>query len=172
MRRYLISTGYWESKFDPMEILGYFTIKSPDVVHETIDLETVIVNLENGVYYSLRNSGVDVWNLIEGGANLEELTSTLLARYDDSPENIRKVVSELLVSLQQEGLVQVTSSKLTPNQAIAPSTNGIKSKFEPPIFEKFSDLQELLLVDPIHEVDEDGWPSRAEHDGDESAGHL
>jgi hypothetical protein len=33
-----------------MDMLPYFNIKRPDVVHETIDGETVIVNLENGVY--------------------------------------------------------------------------------------------------------------------------
>jgi len=50
-----------------MDMLGYFSVKKPDVVHETIDGETVIVNLENGIYYSLRNSGVDMWNLLEAG---------------------------------------------------------------------------------------------------------
>jgi hypothetical protein len=26
--------------------------------------------------------------------------------------------------------------------------------------QKFTDMQELLLLDPIHEVDERGWPHR------------
>jgi Coenzyme PQQ synthesis protein D (PqqD) len=147
-----------------MEMLGYFHIKRPDVVHETIDGETVIVNLENGIYYGLRNSGVDVWNLIETGANLEELTSSMVARYTGSAEYIRKVITELLVTLQQEGLVQVSSTKRTVSETPQPLTNGEKTKFEPPILEKYSDLQELLLLDPIHEVDEDGWPSKRDED--------
>jgi hypothetical protein len=30
--------------------------------------------------------------------------------------------------------------------------------FSPPVLQKFSDMQELLLVDPIHEVKAEGWP--------------
>lgn len=26
---------------------------------------------------------------------------------------------------------------------------------------KYTDMQELLLLDPVHEVDDEGWPSRA-----------
>ncbi len=148
-----------------MKMLGYFGIKRPDVVHETIDGETVIVNLENGVYYSLRNSGVDVWNLVETGANLDELTSIMADRYDASPEYIRKVVTELLVALQQEGLVQVSSTKQTVSETPQLMPDGRKLKFELPLFEKYSDLQELLLLDPIHEVDKEGWPHKAEDDG-------
>ena len=34
----------------------------------------------------------------------------------------------------------------------------LPASFSPPVFEKFMDLQDLLLLDPIHEVDEIGWP--------------
>jgi hypothetical protein len=148
-----------------MEMLGYFNIKRPDVVHETIDGETVIVNLENGVYYSLRYSGVDVWNLIETGANLDELTSLMIDRYDGSADEIKKNLTELLVVLQQEGLVQVSSTKRAVSQEPQPVTKGDKLVFTPPLLEKYSDMQELLLLDPIHEVDEEGWPHKFEEDG-------
>ncbi len=147
-----------------MDILGYFNIKKPDVVHETIDGETVIVNLENGVYYSLRYSGVDVWNLIESGANFEELTSEIAKRYNGDARDIENAIRELLITLQQEGLVQVSSSRRSGNQtpqtpiAAGPEKPG----FENPILEKYSDMQELLLLDPIHEVDEEGWPHKEE----------
>jgi hypothetical protein len=148
-----------------MDMLAYFSIKRPEVVDETIDGETVIVNLENGVYYSLRKSGVDVWNLIEAGANLEELTGLLIDRYDGSPEVVRKAISELLVALQQEGLVQTSSTTRTVSQTPQALKKGAKERFEPPLLEKYSDMQELLLLDPIHEVDEEGWPHK-EEDGD------
>jgi hypothetical protein len=31
---------------------------------------------------------------------------------------------------------------------------GIKEEFVPPILQKYSDMQELFMLDPIHEVDE------------------
>ena len=30
--------------------------------------------------------------------------------------------------------------------------------YEKPVFQKYDDMQALLLIDPIHEVDDDGWP--------------
>ena len=44
-----------------------------------------------------------------------------------------------------------------------------KTQFEFPIIEKFTDMQELLLLDPIHEVDEKGWPHQAAEDGEVDA---
>ena len=29
-----------------------------------------------------------------------------------------------------------------------------------PTLQKYSDMQDLLLIDPVHEVDETGWPNR------------
>ena len=145
-----------------METLGSFSIKRPDVVDETIDGETVIVNLENGVYYSLRNSGVDVWNFIENGGNLDEITEFILGRYNGSAEEIKKAIAALLIQLQQEGLVQVSSAQRSKGQQNQAAPNGDKIMFEPPVLEKYSDMQELLLLDPIHEVDEEGWPNKAD----------
>jgi hypothetical protein len=32
---------------------------------------------------------------------------------------------------------------------------------QPPVLEPFGDMQDLLLLDPVHEVDEDaGWPTK------------
>jgi hypothetical protein len=148
-----------------MDMLGYFSVKKPDVVHETIDGETVIVNLENGIYYSLRNSGVDMWNLLEAGANLDELTEAMIGRFDGSQDEIRRAITELLVVLQQEGLVKVSSTKREDSQTDLVQPLNEKKKFDVPVLEKYSDMQELLLLDPIHEVDEEGWPHKAEESG-------
>jgi len=153
-----------------MDTLGYFNINRPDVVHETIDGETVIVNLENGIYYSLLNSGLDIWNLIETGANFEEITSAMIARYDGPPESIKKNTNELLIALQKEGLVQVSSIKRSVSQTPKALREGGKQIYEPPLLEKYSDMKELLLLDPIHEVDEEGWPHKAEDGDQEYAG--
>lgn len=154
-----------------MDMLAYFQIKKPDVVHETIDGETVIVNLENGVYYSLRNSAVDIWNSLEAGANAEELVSMLAGRYTAEAADIRQAVEGLLMELQEEGLVKVSSTRAPGEGVTPPAPAGEKAAFGPPLMEKYSDMQELLLLDPIHEVDEDGWPNKAEGDGQGNASH-
>ena len=31
--------------------------------------------------------------------------------------------------------------------------------FKPPLLKRYTDMQELLILDPIHEVDDTGWPA-------------
>jgi predicted transcriptional regulator len=38
------------------------------VVHEVFDDEIVIINLDNGNYYTLTQTGADIWGLVETGA--------------------------------------------------------------------------------------------------------
>jgi hypothetical protein len=42
--------------------------------------------------------------------------------------------------------------------APAPAAPAAGAVFAPPRLEVFDDLQDLFLVDPIHDVDEAGWP--------------
>jgi hypothetical protein len=69
----------------------------------------------------------------------------------------------LLGQLQQENLIVpvdvAPAVDLTELQQILPASNGhAKPSFNPPLLNKYSDMQELLLLDPIHDVDEAGWP--------------
>jgi hypothetical protein len=41
-----------------------------------------------------------------------------------------------------------------------------REPFAAPALNTFSDMQELLLLDPIHEVDEAGWPVARQTTGD------
>jgi hypothetical protein len=34
----------------------------------------------------------------------------------------------------------------------------VGGSFEPPTLEHYTDMEYFLLLDPIHEVDESGWP--------------
>jgi hypothetical protein len=63
----------------------------------------------------------------------------------------------LLVQLQQENLIVPVDGETAVD--LQPSNNGHdKPSFTPPLLHKYSDMQELLLLDPIHDVDEAGWP--------------
>lgn len=140
-----------------------FRINSPKVIRETIDGEVVIVNLKKGHYYSLMETGAVIWDGIERGIYRENVIEEMTQQYDASPEDIKTAVDIFFERLQQEELIvldQIDTSKSTSitNQT---KTNASKEKvrFEPPILHKYTDMEDLLVLDPIHEVDEMGWPS-------------
>jgi hypothetical protein len=138
-----------------------YRIKTPEVVYETIEGETVIVNLENGLYYSLNNqSGVDAWTLIEAGRDFPAMSASLAQHYDQDEQIIISGLRDFIILLQQEGLIEV-DQRLQDSPAASPavSLQAHTGQYQPPSIERFSDMQDLLLLDPIHDVDEAGWPN-------------
>jgi hypothetical protein len=139
-------------------------VNHPQVVCETIDGEVVIIHLETGCYYSLTHTGAAIWRMVELQTDSKTLIQEITQAYNGSPEEISVQIFEFLDHLQHEDLIRfdpgTTESTASP-PAIQPlQASAEKPHFEPPRLEKFSDMEDLLLLDPIHEVDvEAGWPS-------------
>jgi hypothetical protein len=144
-----------------MEGTQQFTVDRERVVHETIDGETILVQLETGNYYSLRGTAVEMWSLIESGHSIEEITAQLRQRYDAQDEELKAATQSLVDALAAEQLIErftSTNGDAAPRYAVAlDEPNGA---FAQPQFEKFTDMQGFLLLDPIHETDSSGWPHR------------
>ena len=133
-----------------------FQINSPQVIREFFDDEAVIVNLELGIYYSLDSIGAIVWGLIEQGASNTQIVEKLSQMFKLST-NIEKDVEEFIDLLLKEELIAATdNASLTSFDSINIDNKLTYSK---PTLNKYTDMQELLLLDPIHEVDEEGWPN-------------
>jgi Coenzyme PQQ synthesis protein D (PqqD) len=140
-----------------METKIAFKINTPKVVQETIDGEVVIVHLEKGDYYSLMNSGADIWSGIEDGMSQAEIIAKMEAIYEGDSAEIASSVNNLIEELKAEDII-ITVEK-NDNQITEIPTVETKLKFEPPSLGKYTDMEELLALDPIHEVDEMGWPN-------------
>lgn len=135
-----------------------FRVNTPTVTHETIDGEAVIINLDSGNYYSLLDAGSFIWTMLESGASASEVQHLVQHNYRGDATEIDRGVQELLAQLQQENLI-VAIDGAPAVDLPEPSHNGHENPlFNAPLLNKFSDMQELLLLDPIHDVDEAGWP--------------
>jgi hypothetical protein len=146
-----------------------YRINAPHIVHEIFeDKEAAIINLKSGNYYSLDPVGAVVWAQIGAGATFGEIIDEMLARYDGDSALVRRSVEKFIDALATEELVAVVSDgKVETNGArvnAAEHENGGKIPFTPPMLERYNDMQELLLLDPIHEVDDAGWPNRKRED--------
>jgi hypothetical protein len=157
---HVTSTG--ESKI--MNQFRRFRVNTPRVVHETIDDEVVIIDFDSGSYYSLDKVGTDIWGLIEGGATVSEIVEGVTRRYEGKSAHIEEAIDQLIAELQQENLivpddVKKSDSTKAPNTRVEIYPEAKSPDFEAPSLQKYTDMQDLLLLDPIHEVDETGWPN-------------
>jgi hypothetical protein len=128
---------------------------SANVHSKVFDDEVVVLDMKSGTYFSLRGSGVDIWRLIEENASCAGIVEALEARFEASDSQIATAVEALIVELTEAGLI-VTDTSIESGGG--PPEVAEKAPFAPPEVERFTDMQDLLLLDPIHEVDDDGWP--------------
>jgi hypothetical protein len=142
--------------------MTHFQVNSPNVIHEIIDGEAVLVNLETGSYYSIDSVGAVVWNYIEKGLSSDQIIEAIVAQYDGKPADIAKDVQQLLEDLKAEFLLVVAEDIAVPG--VEPvmmdvSEEQAKQPFKTPVLHKYTDMEDLLMLDPIHDVDESGWPN-------------
>ncbi|MBW6507631.1 MAG: PqqD family protein [Rhodobacteraceae bacterium] len=114
-----------------------------------IDNELVVLNLDNGCYYSIEGFGVDVWALIEAGATREQMVRELAERYGQSEDQVRAEVSGFLEKLVDEELVQpVTDGEAASNSGVFSDYTGWRAVYTPATIAKYDDLTESFALDP------------------------
>jgi hypothetical protein len=130
------------------------------VVSETIDGEVVIMNLTSGNYYSSDCVGAVIWGWIEEGKTLGEVEQLARGRYDAAPAVMGGALAVFLDRLLEEKLIRETTEPPIPAAGIQPEADAPSTKepFAAPELHVYKDMQDLLLLDPIHDVDETGWP--------------
>ncbi len=130
----------------------------PPIVDETLDGESIIVNLEAGTYYALVGAASYVWELLGTGAGIDDLVSQVATVYGVEEVRVREDLVPLLEELECAGLVIVAGPPATDAQPAAPTPGP--GPYAAPVLTTYTDMQELLALDPVHEVDDAGWPSR------------
>ncbi len=134
-----------------------FKINTPDVSAEAFDDEIIAINLKNGHYHSLRGVGFHIWKLLERGHSLDEASAALRHAFPNETDTIASDVRDFAAELQKAELIVPAAA--AGASAAVPNMSRSGESYVRPVVESFTDMEELLLLDPIHEVDLlTGWP--------------
>jgi hypothetical protein len=140
-----------------------FQINAPYIVHETIEGETIIMNLKDGNYYSFDGIGPLVWELISKGSVASDIIRIFREVFPDGPENLDQMVNALVKELCSNEIILERKDATDPPHTL--SADDVRSlavfkeiEVRRPLFHRYSDMQDILLLDPIHDVDAKGWP--------------
>jgi hypothetical protein len=135
-----------------------YRLNSPHVISETVGGETIIVNLASGHYFSLQGTAVDVWQGVERGDTSESIVHELEQRYEAGDGEIGQAVQKLLDDFVAAELL-VEEANGSGSVSLEPAQDvGERIPFVAPSFATFTDMQDIILLDPVHEVDTRGWP--------------
>jgi hypothetical protein len=81
---------------------------SERVAAKEVGGELVLLDLEKGSFFVARGTGPRVWDLVEGGASIEEVVHAVSARYGQDEDEVRADVEAFVSDLVERGfLVEV-----------------------------------------------------------------
>ena len=135
-----------------------YRVNTPHVILETFADEVVIVNLESGNYYSLDKAGAEVWALLAEGLPWPRIVRHLGRLYLEPEAELDRHLRGWMAQLLAENLLVEVDNVAAADRDEPAAPLAEKRSFVPPVLHKYEDMQELLLLDPIHDVDEAGWP--------------
>lgn len=131
-----------------------YQLVSNGIVDEDLDQETIVINLITGIYYSLNCTGSLIWKGIREHFCITDIIASLQNTQSDSAE-VSSWVYSFIKALEQKELIQTSSTGFEKRQFHLGNPN---IELIAPSFDKYEDMAEMLLADPIHEVAADGWP--------------
>jgi hypothetical protein len=145
-----------------MADLQRYRINTPQVAFEVFEDEVVMVNFDNGAYYSINGTGSQLLDLLCRGADEEGLIRHIESRYACDRKTVERDVRAFLASLREERLVSAAGSDEASSGNPVPvsvQASAAEAAYKAPAVSKYSDMEDLIMLDPIHEVDESGWPN-------------
>lgn len=136
-----------------------YRLNEPQVIAETVGGETIVVNLGSGHYFSLRGTAVDVWEGLTRREPVTAVVAMLEGRYDAPQGAIESAVTQFVAELTAAQLIVTDAREGESSAGVpAPATNGDRAAWSAPTLSVFTDMQDIILLDPVHEVDARGWP--------------
>lgn len=134
-------------------------VRSEHVMAEVLDGEAVIIDMASGRYHAASGVAGTVWEAVTAGRSLDGIMADVRRSHSGVPEDAAEQVARFLDSLTAAGLADGVEADDVP-PARDDATPRV-TPWRPPALESHDDLQDLLLLDPVHEVTEAGWPHAA-----------
>jgi hypothetical protein len=144
-----------------------YALNQPPVVGEIIDGEVMVINLDTGVYYSVTGAGAAVWPMLVGGATRLEISDRVARHYDADAASVERDLGTFIALLANEAILRPR-----PDDVAAGPFDAVEAwpavRYPGFGFERYDDMQALLVIDPVHEVGDFGWPSRSADDSEKA----
>ena len=79
---------------------------NPDVVHQRVGDEVVLVHLKTNQIFALNETGARFWELLSAGATRAEIEAAMMAEFEVEPHALATEIDSLLAALAREDIVR------------------------------------------------------------------
>ena len=140
-----------------------FELNSPNVIGEVIDGEVMIIDLVGGTYFSLAGTGAAVWPLLSTGVPTAAIIDAVARSCGVESATVAKELAVFVDALRVESILRPADPKAELNAApnvtsVAAVPSLPEASYTGFAVARYDDMRALLVVDPVHEVGDFGWP--------------
>lgn len=83
-----------------------YIIDKEKISWRILDGEAVILNLDNGFYYSLNKVGTQIWELLAEKENTDEIIDIIADEYKADRKMVKTDLTDLFCKLKEEALIK------------------------------------------------------------------
>ena len=151
-----------------------------EVVSKVIDGEAIVINLSNGIYYSMDKVAAIVWDLIDRQVSVQTIVDEVASRYDVAPAQAATDVEKLVGQLVEEKLISETSGGRPPDMpgGVTDMAGGVTDiaastaiRYETPVLNIYRDMGDLLALDPPQPgLENTPWRATGDDSADQAGG--
>ena len=77
----------------------------PQVMSRLVEDETVVLDLESGMYFGIEGTGKRIWELVAEGHSLREIVGIIIAEYEADEADVERDVLSFTNELVDRGLL-------------------------------------------------------------------
>lgn len=137
-----------------------YRINDEKMFFDIADGQAVVINFVTGMYYGTSTLGSAVLDKLVNGASVEKILAALNVA-DGCPSDISAKLDAFIKALSDK---EIIVSGDTDDQDVNFDKAAFADGFDMTL-DEFAEVQDLLLADPIHDVDvEEGWPVKKDED--------
>lgn len=119
--------------------------------------EVIVLDVNQGTYFALSGNAPQAWPGLVSGEAIPNVAAGIAVHTGQEPGKVEADLSAFVVAMVEEKVL-IPLGAGQPAQALA-SEEEYLSDYLGFVWDKHSDLDELLVLDPIHDVSpEKGWP--------------
>ncbi len=132
-------------------VMPAFQLASTDVTYQLLDGEVVAIHFTKGTYHSFRGAAAIAFDALATGTDSQDL----MRLFVDAPAGASDELAAIVEKSIEAGLLAPSASAPAPEIGTRERSVTVWTS---PLFETYTDMQQLLLADPIHDVGDAAWP--------------
>lgn len=137
----------------------HYRVDERRMAHQTVDDEVIAIDFVNGAYFSMRGTAGEIWQMLAARVALDAVVGLYREGSPSPPDTLLTEIQSFVSELLAANLLQVNDAP-EPAQPVPPGLAIQHGPYAPPQLEKFEDMADLIMLDPVHDVGDAGWPRK------------